>query len=374
MHINTEQDHGSVPQRNWFQHDGHQHGVQFYSADKFLIEELSRYVNHALHAGDAAVVVATEEHRESLIRRLSAQGIEIATAIEQGRFLALDAAQMLATFMIEGWPDQQRFNDVVGCVIEKAVAATDRGANPRVAIYGEMVALLWDQGKAEAAIRLEQLWNDLARSKSFSLFCGYPISSFGHERDADLLMKVCGEHSAVVPAEGYTGLVNEDDRRRTVVTGHDAKGRAVFVRDEQVDGTPIPGIGELAFLWNADEPATYPNAGNNPAAPGIFPPVGGIRYIIGTYLPGVIAPEPTPEMHLEDGDEPGGANDGFHRTDTTDFGVLISGKMALKLDDGAEVVLSPGDVLIENGTRHRWRVVGDVPATLASFIIGARRH
>src|ERR1700730_7171601 len=161
---------------------------------------------------------------------------------------------------------------------------------------------------------------------------------------------------------------------RTVVTGHDAKGRAVFVRDEQVDGTPIPGIGELAFLWNADEPATYPNAGNNPAAPGIFPPVGGIRYIIGTYLPGVIAPEPTPEMHLEDGDAPGGANDGFHRTDTTDFGVLISGKMALKLDDGAEVVLSPGDVLIENGTRHRWRVVGHVPATLASFITGARRR
>ena len=75
---------------------------------------------------------------------------------------------------------------------------------------------------------------------------------------------------------------------RTVVTGHDSKGR-VFVRDEQVDGTPIPGLGELAFLWNADEPATYPNAGNNPAAPGIFPPIGGIRYIIGTYLPGVIA-------------------------------------------------------------------------------------
>jgi len=161
---------------------------------------------------------------------------------------------------------------------------------------------------------------------------------------------------------------------RTVVTGHDAKGRAVFVRDERVDGTPIPGLGELAFLWNADEPATYPNAGENPAVPGIFPPVGGIRYIIGTYLPGVIAPEPTPEMHLEDGDEPGGDNDGFHRTDTTDFGVLLSGNMALELDDGAEVVLSPGDVLIENGTRHRWCVVGDVPATLASFIIGARRR
>ena len=98
---------------------------------------------------------------------------------------------------------------------------------------------------------------------------------------------------------------------RTVVTGHDAKGRAVFVRDEQVDGTPIPGIGELAFLWNADEPATYPNAGNNPAAPGPFPPVGGVRFVIATYSPefDVVAPEPLPGMHMEHGDEPG-----MHRT------------------------------------------------------------
>src|SRR5260370_13654904 len=133
---------------------------------------------------------------------------------------------------------------------------------------------------------------------------------------------------------------------RTVVTGHDAKGRAVFVRDEQVDGTPIPGIGELAFLWNADEPATYPNAGNNPAAPGIFPPVGGIRYIIGTYLPGVIAPEPTPERDLEDGDEPGGTHDGFHRTDTTHFGALRPGTIALEQHAGADELLRPASVLI----------------------------
>ena len=168
-----------------------------------------------------------------------------------------------------------------------------------------------------------------------------------------------------------------DDKRqgmqvRTVVTGHDAKGRAVFVRDEQVDGMPIPGLGELAFLWNANEPATYPNAGNNPAAPGIFPPLGGIRFIIGTYLPGdFIAPEPTPEMHLEDGDELGGANAGFHRTDTTDFGVVLSGNLALQLDDGAEVSLSPGDVLIENGTRHRWRVVGTRQSRFSNALAGS---
>ena len=157
---------------------------------------------------------------------------------------------------------------------------------------------------------------------------------------------------------------------RQVVTGHDAKDRAVIVRDEQLDAMPIPGIGEIVSLWSADAPATYPDAGNNPAAPALFPPVGGIRFVIASYSPefDVVASPPTPEVHIEDGDEPG-----KHRTDTTDFGVILSGNVVLELDDGAEVLLSPGDVVVENGTRHRWRVVGDVPATLAVFIIGAHR-
>jgi uncharacterized cupin superfamily protein len=82
----------------------------------------------------------------------------------------------------------------------------------------------------------------------------------------------------------------------------------------------------------------------------------------------VVAAEPVPGMHVEDSDEPG-----MHRTDTTDFGVLLSGNLVLEVDDGAEVSLSPGDVVVQNGTRHRWRVVGDVPATMAAFFIGAHR-
>jgi mannose-6-phosphate isomerase-like protein (cupin superfamily) len=157
---------------------------------------------------------------------------------------------------------------------------------------------------------------------------------------------------------------------RQVVTGHDGKGHAVIARDEQLDAMPIPGIGEIVSLWSADEPATYPDAGNNPAAPALFPPVGGIRFVIASYSPefDVVASPPTPEVHIEDGDEPG-----RHRTDTTDFGVILSGNVVLELDDGAEVLLSPGDVVVENGTRHRWRVVGDVPATMAVCLIGAHR-
>src|SRR2546421_447721 len=83
-----------------------------------------------------------------------------------------------------------------------------------------------------------------------------------------------------------------------------------------------------------------------PAAPGIFPPVGGVRFVITSYSPefDVVAPVATPDMHIEEGDKPG-----MHRTDSTDIGVLLSGNVVCELDDGAEVLLSAGDVLVQNG-------------------------
>jgi signal transduction histidine kinase len=200
---------------SWSQHGDHQHGVQFYSQDKFLIEELSEYIGNALRAGDAAIVVATEQHRSALLPWLTAQGLDIAVLLEEGRFVAMDAEQTLATFMSDGWSNEERFNDVVGGIVAKALARAG-SVQPRVAIFGEMVALLWADGKTEAAIRLEQLWNGLARTRSFSLFCAYPMSSFNREEDAGLFLKVCNEHSAVIPTEGYMGLGSEDERLRSI--------------------------------------------------------------------------------------------------------------------------------------------------------------
>jgi signal transduction histidine kinase len=200
---------------SWSQHGDHPHGVQFYSQDKFLLEELSEYIGSALRAGDAAIVVATESHRDGLLQWLTARGLDIAALIEQGHLVITDAAELLSRFMSDGWPNQERFNAVVGTIVAKALARAE-GTRPRVAVFGEMVALLWAEGKTDAAIRLEQLWNELARTKSFSLFCAYPMSSFDSEEDAAMLLKVCNEHSAVIPTEGYMGLGSEDERLRCI--------------------------------------------------------------------------------------------------------------------------------------------------------------
>lgn len=158
---------------------------------------------------------------------------------------------------------------------------------------------------------------------------------------------------------------------RTVVTGHDSHGRAVVARDEEVAAMPVPGLGELIPLWSADKPATYPDEGANPGSAALFPPPGGIRFVIVSYAPEYefVAAPPVPEVHTQPGDKPG-----MHQTDTTDFGIILSGSVILELDDGVEVLLSEGDVVIESGTRHRWRVVGDAPLKMAVAMVGAHRR
>jgi MEDS: MEthanogen/methylotroph, DcmR Sensory domain len=191
------------------------HAVQFYGKDSFLLDELSRFIGAALGAGDAAVVIATKAHRDGLAQRLQSLGLDVTRAFEQGRYLSLDAAETLAKFMRGNWPDAALFTDVIGSVMSQAAAAAG-GTTPHIAAFGEMVALLWAQGNPEAAVRLERLWNGLAKTYPFSLRCAYPMSGFDREDHSDAFLKICAEHSHVIPVESYTALIDEEQRFRSI--------------------------------------------------------------------------------------------------------------------------------------------------------------
>src|SRR5256886_15995148 len=79
-----------------------------------------------------------------------------------------------------------------------------------------MVALLWAAGKRDAAIRLEELWNDLAQTHAFSLRCAYPMADFHREEHSAAFRAICEQHSGVIPGESYTSLASEADRLRNI--------------------------------------------------------------------------------------------------------------------------------------------------------------
>jgi DNA-binding NarL/FixJ family response regulator len=172
------------------------HEAGFYSDDRFALDDLTQFIGAALKAGNAAIVVATEAHRDSLLPRLQAYGLDIGAAIEQGRYVALDAADALPTFILRGMPDSVLFLKLLGDLIEAAAKAA-QGEQGRVAIFGEMGHLLWAQGKAEAAIQVEKLGNQLAKTYDVDILCGYSPSSVQGGMDCPIFQRICAEHSAV---------------------------------------------------------------------------------------------------------------------------------------------------------------------------------
>ena len=193
------------------------HDVQFYCSDEFLLESLVPFISNTLQKRGAAVIVATKAHRDGLAHRLESRGVGLSEAVQQGRYVALDAAETLASFMVKGLPDPRLFSEVIGGVITQASAAAGSQSS-KLAVFGEMVALLWQRGNTRAVIELEQLWNELGRSHSFSLRCGYPLGSFDREEHRESFSKICSEHHSVIPAESYTASPDDKDRLRLVAS------------------------------------------------------------------------------------------------------------------------------------------------------------
>jgi signal transduction histidine kinase len=204
-----------APPPSWGDFTSHGHAVQFYTDDTFFLETLSRFIGTALGGGDSAIVVATPGHREGLVRILKSRGLDIVGAARAGRYVALDAAETLGKFLVDGWPDEALFVETIGGLLTRAKLKSG-GDERRIAVFGEMVSLLWSEGKLDAALRLEQLWTNLSRTHVFSLRCGYPIQGFDRHEHSDLFAKICAEHTSVIPNESYTELVGDAERLRNI--------------------------------------------------------------------------------------------------------------------------------------------------------------
>lgn len=200
-----------APRADWTEMGDTEHFVQFYESDGFLLNSLTGFIGKAIKSGDGAIVVATEAHRKALDELLLANGLDVAGARAGGGYVSLDATDALAKIMVDGAPDRVRFNDVIGGVV---AGMTDGRARTRA--FGELVALLWAEGNFSAALRIEELWNELQKVLSFSLFCAYPMNGFDGERLVEPHNSVCSVHSRVIPAESYASVADLDARLRVI--------------------------------------------------------------------------------------------------------------------------------------------------------------
>jgi Cupin domain len=180
---------------------------------------------------------------------------------------------------------------------------------------------------------------------------------------------------------------------RRIVTGVDADGRSCILSDgpaEQVfrfPEHPAPGTNwsEVHWMWSHEETPVVPQSGPVGVDPvkDWFPGPRGTRLILETLGPRFGVNPSAPEEYDEGSDalQDSGINFnaryidqiGVHSSDTIDYGIVISGRLWLEMTDGTELVLEPGDCVVQNGVRHTWRNRDDEPCQIAFIIIGAER-
>lgn len=137
------------------------HLVHFYGDDEgSLVASVTSFLRSSLAEGGSGIVIATDTRLPALQRELTGDG----------GMLFLDARDALANFMFGGMPHPALFDATIG----KAVRM--RAAGGHVHAYGEMVAILWAAGMRDAALALENLWNDLLERVPLSLYCAYPLA------------------------------------------------------------------------------------------------------------------------------------------------------------------------------------------------------
>src|SRR5512135_3134189 len=141
---------------------------------------------------------------------------------------------------------------------------------------------------------------------------------------------------------------------RRVVTGHDDQGRAKILIDETVKNVASQRPGALySVIWSSEGFPVNNDGDVDPSGKKIGTTIpGGTVFRVVSFGPGV-----TPRNH---------------RTDSIDYAVVMSGEIDMGLDDGVNVHLKAGDVLVQRGTIHNWVNNGTEPCVIAFVLIAAK--
>lgn len=184
---------------------GHFHGVQFYNDADTLCRIVGDFIGEGLEQGDLAVIIATSDHAARIESCLHRRGNDVAALKRRGRLMVVDARETMALFMKDDLPNPGAFRRAAGDIL-----ANVRGGREHCAIraYGEMVDLLWKDGREAAAIRLETLWNQLGSTHDFALLCGYSMGNFYKGAALD---EIKGQHSHLVDDDGRRAISSAGD-------------------------------------------------------------------------------------------------------------------------------------------------------------------
>jgi hypothetical protein len=217
------------------------HFAQFHRDSQEAAKSVGLFVETGLRRKNGVLAVLGATHKDMLLERLRQSG----SFRRSGQLQILDAESTLKVIMRGEMPDWETFRAVAG----KAIDSVQAFGRTTVRVYGELVSMLWREGNANAAIRLEEFWNELARIYPFSLFCSYMVDYYAPACYHGSLSEIGRTHSDVIATA-------EDERFRTAlatatrdVFGVPLSEVAIEGFTEQHPGEAQLPAGQRAMLW-----------------------------------------------------------------------------------------------------------------------------
>jgi hypothetical protein len=227
------------------------HAVQVYDDLAELAASVGSYLDAGFRAGEPALVLATAEHWPTFAAALETHGWDPERLRAEGKLTCCDADETLRAFMQDDLPSAERFEQVVGALVDDIA---ERVPNKTIRAFGEMVDVLWQQGRERGAIALEELWNELAESRRFALLCGYQLDIFDIGVQATALPELIRTHSHPRPVADAAKLAAAVDRALADILGPAEAGQVYLRVAEQVPRTQLPRA-QAVLTWLTREDA-----------------------------------------------------------------------------------------------------------------------
>ena len=161
------------------------HTVQFYRDERFLIDTITSFIKDGLDLNETVVLIMTAQHRQMLHTTLTGD------QLRNDKLKFFDVEDFLKFLMVQDGPNESQFMHGMETIFARA------GETGQVRVFGEAVDVLCQEGKAAAALRLEELGNSLVLKHNCSVVCAYSLSAIYEKGGPDTLIKVCQLHGTV---------------------------------------------------------------------------------------------------------------------------------------------------------------------------------
>jgi hypothetical protein len=118
------------------------HTVHFYETSEHLAWLVNEFISSGVNGGECVILVASRARLDAMSAYMRSHGLPVRELLESKQIVVVNADELLSSLVVNGSLDRARFFDTAPALVDSCLSRW-----PGVRLYGEMVTMLWREGK-----------------------------------------------------------------------------------------------------------------------------------------------------------------------------------------------------------------------------------